>query len=448
VNETKAKAYPLTVERSFIRPNGLFYAPSIVSPNLHAVILKSIRLRNFRAHENSEIHFDDGANLLVGPNGAGKTNVLEAIYMLCLSRSFLTSSDRYVLRKDAPHFEVEGLFESEKRGSIKVRVAFVPGEGKKIFVGGAPLDRFSELVGRFPVVVFSPEDQQLTSDGPEIRRRFLDNIISQSSSLYLDHLLRYRKSLKQRNELLQISRKRRVAPDGILLHSWTEELIRHGSILIAARHTFVADFSTHLESAYQKIGTVVERPSLVYEPFSEGVLHEAKELESVVSNTSSGANGVWSNDHVEELFRVEIGRKESAERDRGITLVGPHRDDLDMNLGELPVRRYASQGQHRTFGMAMKLAQYEYLKERNSETPILLLDDVFDNLDPQRIGAFLDILGSDAIGQSVTTAARKEIVHDHLDGLSCNTIEVFSGGQIQSSHSEISLEAKSCFSGI
>ena len=424
VNETKILAYPNAI------------TSSCPQASIYAVILKSIRLRNFRAHENSEIQFDDRANLLVGPNGAGKTNILEAIYMMCLSRSFLTSSDRYVLRKDAPHFEIEGVFESEKRGPIKVRVAFVPGEGKKIFVGGAPLDRFSELVGRFPVVIFSPEDQQLTSDGPEVRRRFLDNIISQTSSVYLDHLLRYGKALKQRNELLQISRKRRTAPDPMLPESWTEELIRHGSHLILARHKFVTDFSNHLESAYQKIGTVVERPSLSYDPFSDTSLQQL----DLIKSDQSGADIVWSIDRIQDLFRIEIARKAASERDRGITLVGPHRDDLEMSLGLLPVRRFASQGQHRTFGMSMKLAQYEYLKERNSEKPILLLDDVFDNLDPMRIGAFLDILGSNAIGQSITTAARKEIVHDHLNGMSCHTIEVCSGGHVQPSLLEIALE--------
>ena len=201
-------------------------------------------------------------------------------------------------------------------------------------------------------------------------------------------------------------------------------------MLIAARRRFVSDFSTHLESAYQKIGTVVERPSLVYEPFSESILKGA---------ISEGNDALWTNETVEQLFRSEIASKEAQERDRGITLVGPHRDDLEMILGRLPVRRFASQGQHRTFGMAMKLAQYEYLKERNSETPILLLDDVFDNLDPHRIEAFLDILGSDAIGQSVTTAARREIVHNHLDGLACNTIQVLPGGKVQPTLSEITL---------
>lgn len=385
------------------------------------MVLKSIHIKGFRAHEDSEVHFGDKINLLVGANGVGKTNILEAVHVLCLSRSFLTSSDRYVLRKGSSFYEVEGRFESQRRGSVTVRAAFVPGEGKKIFVGGAPLDRVSDLVGRFPIVVFSPEDHRLTSEGPQYRRRFLDNIISQSSPLYLDNLLRYRKSLKQRNEILQSSRKQKRTPDPVLLSSWTEELIKYGAAIIAERLKFVKAFSTHLEAAYTRVAAVVERPSLAYEPFAD---RQAPD------------------EGLADIFRRHLALKQRQEIERGTTLVGPHRDDIDMHLGSLPVRRYASQGQHRTFGMALKLAQYDYLKNRTQEMPVLLLDDIFDNLDPDRITAFLDILASEAIGQSITTAARREIVHSHLKGRPCFTISVGTGARVKQGSEEIQESTK------
>ena len=376
------------------------------------MVIKSIHLAGIRAHVDSTVHFNDGINVIVGSNGAGKTNILEAVHILCLSRSFLTSRDQYILRKGRPFYQVEGEFQSEVRGSIKVRAAFVPQEGKKVFVGGAQVERMADLVGQFPIVVFSPEDQQLTAEGPEHRRRFLDNIISQSSKLHLENLIRYRKVLKQRNELLLTARRSRRQPDPMLLDSWSRELLDTGAAIIADRVRFISKFAHHLENAHQKISAVAERPTLTYSPFSDEIASE---------------------ENVLELFAAQMKMRQDQEIERGVTLVGPHRHDLHMALDDLPVRRYASQGQHRTFGMAMKLAQYDYLKEQTPEAPILLLDDVFDNLDPARIEAFLGILGSDAIGQSITTAARREIVHNHLDPATCRTIYVHPGALVSDS---------------
>ena len=377
-----------------------------------SLVIKSLHLRGIRAHVDSTVRFDDGINVIVGSNGAGKTNILEAVHILCLSRSFLTSRDQYVLRKGSPFYEVEGEFESEVRSAIKVRAAFVPQEGKKVFVGGVQVERMADLVGQFPIVVFSPEDQQLTAEGPEHRRRFLDNIISQSSSLHLENLIRYRKVLKQRNELLLSARRSRRQPDPMLLESWSRELLETGSAIITDRVQFISKFGDHLENAHQKISAVAERPTLTYSPFPDETA---------------------TTDNVLDLFGAQMQRRQDQEVERGVTLVGPHRHDVYMALDELPVRRYASQGQHRTFGMAMKLAQYDYLKEQTPEAPILLLDDVFDNLDPARIEAFLEILGSESIGQSITTAARQEIVHNHLDPSTCRTIYVHPGARVSDS---------------
>jgi len=382
-----------------------------------SLVLRSLHIRGVRAHEDTSIHFEEGVNVIIGPNGAGKTNILESIHLLCLSRSFLTSQDQVILRRHAPFYEVVGQFETEARGDQKVRVAYVPGEGKKIFVGASPLERLTDIVGRFPVVVFSPEDQRLTAEGPEYRRRFIDNIISQSSRVYLDHLLRYRLALKQRNELLGRARRTKRAVDPVVLQSLTDSILEPGAAIIATRMAFIEAFSLHLDRAYEHISEVAERPRMAYRPFA--------------SSTSGPLPAAHDVAAVRDAFAGELQQMARRERDRGMTLCGPHRHDVDLVLDELPVRRYASQGQHRTFGMALKLAQYDYLQERGRERPILLLDDVFDNLDPARIEAFLAILGSEAIGQSVTTAARREIVHNHLEPASCRTIDVLPGARVR-----------------
>lgn len=357
------------------------------------------------------MRFEDGINVIIGPNGAGKTNILESIHMLCLSRSFLTSRDNVVLQRGAPFYEVEGEFETKARGLQKVRVAYVPGEGKKIFVGGAALERLTDIVGRFPVVVFSPDDQRLTAEGPEYRRRFIDNIISQSSPIYLDHLLRYRLALKQRNELLHRARRNRSPVDPVVLQGLTAAIVEPGSAIIAARLAFIDAFTLHLDRAHERISDVAERPNMTYQPFPSRL----------------ASHDVAS---VRLAFIAQLESSSRRERERGMTMCGPHRHDLDLTLDDLPVRRYASQGQHRTFGMALKLAQYDYMQARGAERPILLLDDVFDNLDPARIEAFLSILGSGDIGQNVTTAARREIVHNHLDPSRCRTIFVERGAKV------------------
>ncbi|MEO1479054.1 MAG: DNA replication and repair protein RecF, partial [Bacteroidota bacterium] len=193
--------------------------------------LRRLRLVSFRAHAESTLALAPKVNLLTGPNGAGKTNVLEAIHYLCLSKSFLTSSDAYVLQRDRPFFEAEGDFESERRPSLQVRLVYVPDEGKKLFVNRAPLDRLSDIVGQLPVVVIAPDDYDLTAGGPEERRRFLDNTLSQSKPVYLDDLLKYRRALKQRNALLLHLKRNRGASDAGL-DAWTEELVTLGARIV------------------------------------------------------------------------------------------------------------------------------------------------------------------------------------------------------------------------
>lgn len=347
--------------------------------------LRSLRLTSFRAHEHTACDFAPSVNLLYGPNGAGKTNVLEALHYVCLSKGFVTASDRYIVRKDAGHAEVEGVFGRDDRRDQTVRMAYVPGEGKRMFVNGVPLDRISDIVGQLPVVVYSPQDHGLTSGGPDERRRFMDNLLSQAGPLYLDALLKLRRVLKQRNRLLTKLNEERSLNASEVLASWDQQLIELGSRVIFTRARFVNEFVAFLDRAYEEIEAVAEIPTIAYKTIAS--ISPAASLEDV-----------------QAAYREELIESRRQERRRELTLVGPHRDELVFRLNGMLVRRYASQGQHRTFGMAMKLAKYFYLHERTGEFPLLLLDDVFDHLDRRRSKAFLQLLQSARIGQTVITA--------------------------------------------
>ena len=354
------------------------------------MVLRSLRLRSFRAHVETEIRFAPKVNLLYGPNGAGKTNVLEAVHYLCLSKSFLAARDRYALRQGSPYFEVEGQFEKNGEAGApgrerEARLVYVPGEGKKMFLGGAPLDRLADVVGRLPVVVFSPGDIALTAEGPKERRKFVNNILSQERPAYLDDLMKYRRARRQRNEVLKEYKKRGPSPPAHLVEPWTEKLVALGSRIIQRRRQFLDAFAGHLETAYAHVEAATERPTVEYDALAD--LPDGAAVEDIA-----------------DAFRDALERTRRGEERRGRTLVGPQRDELVFRLGELEVRRYGSQGQHRTFGMALKLAQYFYLRERLEEPPLLLLDDAFGKLDAERTAAFLDLLKSDEIGQSLVTA--------------------------------------------
>jgi DNA replication and repair protein RecF len=352
------------------------------------MILHSLRLRSFRAHAETTLELAPSVNLLYGPNGAGKTNVLEAIHYLCLTKSFTASRDRYAVRKEAPYFEIEGTVGGVRQQPMEVRLAYVPGEGKSIFVNGAELDRLADIVGVLPVVVFSPEDYELTAGGPSERRRFVNNILSQARPVYMDDLMKYRRARRQRNEVLRSHKKRPDPPPDELLAPWTEELVTLGSRTIQRRQQFLQAFGDDLTTAYDQIEAVAERPSIEYDTVDD--LSPDADLEEI-----------------EAAFRAALDRKKGQERDRGTTLVGPQRDEFIFRLDDLKVRRYGSQGQHRTFAMALKLAQYFYLDDRSDTAPLLLLDDAFGKLDARRTEVFLDLLRSDTVGQSLITATNR-----------------------------------------
>ncbi|HEX8384722.1 MAG TPA: DNA replication and repair protein RecF, partial [Rubricoccaceae bacterium] len=292
--------------------------------------LRSIRLRHFRAHTDTSVDFAPGMTLLLGPNGAGKTNVLEAIGYLCLGKSFLASSDVPVVQRGAGHVEVEGETESERGASARVRVAVVPGEGKRAFVNGAPLDRLADLVGRVPVVILSPADSELTAGGPSVRRQLVDATLSQAYPVYLQDLMAYRRALRQRNALLGTLRRGSSLAPGTM-DAWDEETATLGSRLIARRAEFLERFGSFVSEAHRLLQEPGPPPSLRYSPSVE---------------SDGGPDGVVA-------FRQALARTERRGRETGRTLVGPHLDEVTFLLDGVDLRPYASQGQHRTFALAL-----------------------------------------------------------------------------------------------
>jgi len=380
------------------------------------MILRSLRLQNMRAHVNSVVTLAPNINLLYGPNGAGKTNIIEAVHYLCLAKSFLTNVERYVIQRGQPFFEIEGKFEGSLRKEVVIRVAVVAREGKRMFINGSALERLADVVGVVPLVVFAPSDQQLTYGGPEERRKFLNSVLSQARPSHLEDLIGYRRALKQRNEYLATHRNRQI--DHGLIVSMNAVLARLGGRIIVQRSAFLKSFNQELQCAWKHLGEVIEEPFISYQgPISESDQTTPEKAEDALLETL-----------MQSMDRdIEYGR----------TTLGPHRDELVFKLDQQEVRRFGSTGQHRSFAIALKMAQFHYLDSRLEEKPLLLLDDLFDSLDPARTDVIMNWLNDSITGQSLLTAADAENLRSKIEewGTPNQCIQV-QGGRVIQSHAE------------
>lgn len=321
-----------------------------------------LKIRSFRNHRESVFEFGQGANILLGDNGQGKTNVLEAISYLCLTKSFYATSDSHAVMIGADLFEVEGDLQSDTGREAHARVAYQLSTGEKVVtVNRNKIDPFSTIIGRFPIVISSPEHGSITSGGPAERRRFVDFVISQASTSYLNALMEFRRVLKQRNKIL-IDGKILRRDVGDTLPPWDEQLVEYGASLIEHRARFVGEFREYIASSYLQLAGEGEEPSISYQPSVEAV--DASMLR--------------------DNFRRALDESAGEERRAGTTLVGPHRDELQFALNGRELRKYASQGQHKTFLVALKIGEWHYLRARCGETPVMLMDDIFSELDEQR----------------------------------------------------------------
>jgi DNA replication and repair protein RecF len=349
--------------------------------------VQKLLLENFRNHKSTLVQCSPGINIFLGNNGEGKTNILEGITYLCLSKSFFVANDSIVLNVEGNGFCVSGNMFSDSGVDYDVRIDYSNELKKKtITVNKAKIDRASTLIGQFPVVILTPEQSVITLGSPADRRRFVDFVIAQSSKVYLENLINYRQVLKQRNKILSNIRTKRKVLE-YTIEPWNMSLIRTGSMIIKARMEFVKNFQNIMVNSYARLVSNNEKPDIAYEPSIKTGTHETDLIGIEFSRVLDGCS-------LEEMRT-------------GFSLAGPHRDDFIFTINGLNARSHASQGQHKTLLVALKLAEFFYLKERCYETPLLLMDDVLSELDKDRAQRLLAETSS--LGQIFITSTDERV---------------------------------------
>jgi DNA replication and repair protein RecF len=344
--------------------------------------LEWLDVRDFRNHQRSRLACGKGTTVLVGNNGEGKTNLVEAVSYICLTKSFYADNDGLVVRRGAAGFLLDAELWGDSGIRYRVRLQYDAALGeKKLTVNGAAVEKLSEQIGRFPIVVLSPEQSGITAGLPAERRRFMDLVISQSSRAYLEDLVDYRQVLRQRNKIL-LDAKLSHRDCAAELTPWNESLADVGSRIMQKRIEFLAEFRPSLTHAYNQLAGSQEEPAVEYVP-------------SVAVAKKTAAADIRS------LITEALQEKSADELRLAASLAGPHRDELKMELSGLEARKFASQGQHKTLLIALKLAELQFLKERSDETPILVLDDVLSELDRGRSERLLGLLPE--FGQTFVT---------------------------------------------
>ena len=341
--------------------------------------LKRISILNYKNLEQAELAFSRKMNCIIGKNGMGKTNLMDAVYYLSFCKSATNPIDSQNIRHEQDFFVLQGFYETEGGDPEEVYCGLKRRQKKQFKRNKKEYTRLSDHIGLIPLVMVSPADTLLIAGGSEERRRFMDVVISQFDREYLDALIRYNKALVQRNTLL----KAELEPDEELMNVWEEMMASTGEVVFRKRQQFIEEFIPIFQSYYSYISQNQEEVKLSYQ--------------------SHAAEG-----DLLALLRANRQR----DRVMGYSLKGIHKDDLIMQLGEFPMKREGSQGQNKTYLIALKLAQFEFLKRTGSgTTPLILLDDIFDKLDALRVEQIVKLVAGDNFGQIFITDTNR----DHLD---------------------------------
>jgi len=336
------------------------------------LFLKNLQLHQFKNHKESQFTFNEKVSCFVGDNGAGKTNILDAIHYLSQTKSYFNHIDSQNIQFTTDYFMLKGVFEKGGKQS-EIQCNHKEQEGKSVQKNKKKYKRFSEHIGQFPIVIISPTDTNLILEGSEVRRKYLDSSIAQYKQSYLQVLIQYNKALKQRNALLKQFNDKGYF-DAITLEIYDKQLLEHGNTIHKERTKFLEELTPVFNKYYSEISGGNERVGLVYK--------------SQLNDTDFGS-----------LL------DESKQKDRvsNYTQVGTHKDDIIFTMNDLPIKKIGSQGQQKSFLIALKLAQFDFIKEQIGFKPILLLDDIFDKLDDKRILKLISFVDKNVFGQVFIT---------------------------------------------
>ncbi len=330
--------------------------------------LKKISLLNFKNFGEANFDFEHKINCFVGKNGVGKTNILDAIFHLAFGKSYFNTLSVQNIKHGEDFFVIDGEFEKQNRPE-QILCSLKKGQKKVLKRNGKLYEKFSDHLGFIPLVIISPTDADLIREGSETRRKFIDSVISQLDNIYLHQLINYQKVLQQRNALLKYFAANRVF-DNETLEIYNEQLATFGSKIYEKRKTFLEEFIPIFNRYYQDISNSSEEVQLVYE----------SQLE---------------NQDLLSLLRENINKDKALQ----YTSVGIHKDDLSFEIENHSIKKFGSQGQQKSFLIALKLAQFEFVKKQSGEKPILLFDDIFDKLDETRVSKIVAMVNNESFGQ-------------------------------------------------
>jgi DNA replication and repair protein RecF len=345
--------------------------------------LRKLALTNFKNYDNTELEFSPKINCFVGNNGVGKTNILDAIHYLSLTKSFFNNIDSISIRHGEDYFIINGTFVRNGEED-QIYCAFQKQKQKVLKKNSKEYQKLSEHIGKFPVVMISPADSALISEGSEERRRFLNKIISQYNNEYLDSVLKYAKALQHRNRLLKDFKSTgKFEHDALLI--WDSQLVKYGTYVYQERDNLVNELIPVFQEHYSMISSDKEKVRLSYRShLSEGNFSEA-----LVNSVSK-------------------------DRFLEYTTIGIHKDDLMLEMDQHSVKSLGSQGQQKSYLVALKLAKFDYIRRKSGISPILLLDDIFDKFDAERVEQIIRLVGNHRFGQIFITDTHQSRLHEIL----------------------------------
>lgn len=347
--------------------------------------LSHLILSNFKNYTEADLTFSEKINCLVGGNGAGKTNVMDAIYYLSFCKSYFNPIDSQNIKHNEDFFALHGFYNIQNEHEDKVSCIQKRSHKKQFRFNTKDYDRLADHIGKIPLVMISPYDRDLINEGSETRRKYIDGVISQFDKVYLSDLLEYNKALLQRNVLLKSFAEQRHF-DELSLSIWDEKMASLGENLYQKRKEFLKDFNPLFEEYYRYLSGGNEQVEVVY----------SSQLEE---------------GNLKDLL------KEAVQRDRmaRYTTQGIHKDDLILLIDGFPVKKFGSQGQQKSFVVAIKLAQFEYTRQKKGFKPILLFDDIFDKLDDERVSQIVELVSKENFGQVFITDTQHQRIKSIFD---------------------------------